>query len=124
MKQKIVGTYRLGHVYVRLSLVSGIGSEFSLYDDDLKMGYIHLAADGDSWGTLLDGLLHETGEFVCTERGYRHYPSNNQGQTFDSYLFVLWHEDFSEVCGRTGPFLAACLPDLATAWKDWKAKKK
>lgn len=50
-------------------------------------------------------------------------PSYYYGNDSNRYKFTMTHPQFQEMCCRTAEFITPALPDLAKAWKKWKAKK-
>lgn len=120
MKQKIVGTYRLGDRMVQLVLREGTGGECYPLPGDITHSRIKVGADTQCWGDVVGVALHEACELVGSAMHYRLAPTNMDADDLLSIVFVMTHPQFSEVCARAGGFLADCLPDLAKAWRAWK----
>lgn len=123
MKQVIVGTYDIGSERVELFLRQGDGGEFNAMPDRSGIAQIKIGADFPTWHDVVATLLHEALEFQMMQRGNRYSPAPDHAQDHSSYLFVMTHQQFSEVTARAGIFVAHCLPDLARAWNRWRKKK-
>jgi hypothetical protein len=124
MKQKIVGTYRLGEVSVQIVIREGYGGDFFSRPGDIPYPRIKIGADTDHWHNVVSTLLHEAQEYVIASICCRMTPDDEFGRDSASYVFWLRHEQFSDVCARAGILLADCLPDLRKAWKKWKKNQK
>lgn len=122
MRQKIVGTYRLGGQMVQVVLRKGAGGKCYPMPGDIPYPRIEVGADQETWAEVVAVAMHEAAELVCSYLHYRYEPTNMDGNDLLSLVFIMTHPQFSELCARVGMFLAACLPDLAKAWKEWKKK--
>lgn len=120
MRQAIVGIYPLGHIDVEVVLREGSGAEYWSRPDKGHIPTIKIGADQRQWGCIVECAMHEAMEFELTERMHRFIPCADLGRDNGVYSFHFSHAEFSDACNRVGFFLAACLPDLATAWKKWK----
>lgn len=124
MKQKIVGTYRLGDDSVQIVLREGNGGDFYFLPGDIPYPRIKIGANVENWHNIIGTLLHEAQEYVLARLCCRLTPDDEFGRDSASYIFLLRHEQYSDVCARAGMLLAQCLPDLSAAWKKWKKKKQ
>jgi hypothetical protein len=126
MRQKIVGTYRMGDDSVQLVLREGDGGDFYFQPGDIPYCRLKIGADVDEWWRVVAFVLHEAEEACIARICCRLSPDDEFGRDHATYVFLLRHEQFSDVCARAGMFLAACLPDLCKAWKQWHmgAKKR
>ncbi len=120
MRQVIVGTYCCGHAQAQLVLREGDGAEFYLVPEDGCVPRIKLGADRTSWSKMVSVLLHEIQELIMEQRHYRYTAAGDRAQDHGSYVFMLNHAQFSDLCACAGEYLTAALPDLATAWKKWR----
>lgn len=119
MKQKVVGTYRLGDDSVQLVLREGTGGDFWFQPGDIHYCRMKIGAD-DEWQRVLTAILHEAEEAAAARICCRFTPDDEWGRDNASYVFLLRHEQFSDVCARAGIFLAECLSDVTKAWKAWR----
>jgi hypothetical protein len=103
---------------VQVALRDGIGGEFVWCDDD-PCARITVGADHDAWGDVVAVVLHEAEEAVAVQLLLRFSLHDSYARDRLSLLFVMTHPQLSEVCARVGPFLAACLPEIEAAWKQW-----
>ena len=124
MRQTIVGTYHIGDVSVQLVLREGNGGDFYFQPGDIPYPRIKIGADVDNWRNVVTTLIHEAEEYVIASLCCRMSPDDEFGRDAASYVFWLRHEQFSDVCARTGMLVAECLPDVATAWKKWDKERK
>jgi hypothetical protein len=120
VRQKIVGIYQIGDDSVQVVLREGNGGDFYLQPRDIETSRIKVGADVDNWHSVVAALMHEAAESVLARLCLRMTPDDEFGRDLASYIFVMRHEQFSDVCARTGRFLAQCLPDVSKAWKEWK----
>ena len=120
MKQKIVGTYRLGGEYVELVLREGTGGEFYYTPSPAHISRIKIGADYDEWRDIVLVFLHESMELALSRIKCRYSKIDDFGEDLHGYLFIMRHEDFSDACGRVADFTVGALPVLALAWKAWK----
>ncbi len=121
MKQKIVGTYKIGGEYCELVLRDGDGGEFYSLPEHGHVPRIKVGADYQDWDRIVSVLLHETMEFSLARIKCRFYPEDDFGGDTHAYIFIMSHPDFSDACARTAEFMTCALPDLARAWKKWKS---
>ncbi|MCE5324904.1 MAG: hypothetical protein LLG01_00670 [Planctomycetaceae bacterium] len=124
MRQKIVGTYRLGGQMVQVVLREGRGGEGYPLPGDIDYPRIKIGADSRDWQYVVGVAMHEASELVASYLHYRYGPTNMDADDLLSLVFIMTHPQFSELCARVGMFLADCLPDLSAAWKKWKKEKK
>jgi hypothetical protein len=122
MKQKIVGSYRLGDRMVQVVLREGIGGDEFPLPGDIPCSRIKVGADQVYFEDVAGVLLHEAAEMVASVMHYRYAPTNTAADDLLSVTFLMTHAQFSEVCARTGSFLADCLPDVRAAWEKWNKK--
>lgn len=120
MKQLIVGCYDFGVGQCELVLRAGIGGEFYVVPEPHRCPRIKVGADYDEWREVMSCLLHEIIELQMTLTGCRYNPAPDCARDHASYLFLMTHPQFSEVCARSAFFISEALPDLAKAWKKWK----
>ena len=123
MKQKIVGTYYIGFNQMQVVLREGTGGEFWHCPEDGAVPRMKIGADQERWEDMLSCLLHESTEFLYDQLRVRFGRSNDLSKDHSEYMFMFNHNELSHSCACLGEFLAACLPDVATAWKKWNRKK-
>lgn len=124
MKQKIIGIYEAGYYQIELILREGTGGEFYLTPEKGKCPRIKIGADYVSWFEIIAVLLHEVEEFLIDRIQCRYGSFDDLGNDHSSWLFVLNHVQYSDMCMKTGEYIAKALPDLSKAWKNWKKSKK
>lgn len=121
MKQVIVGVFSCGAEDVQLVLREGSGGEFYCTPEKGAVARIKVGADS-SWSDVISALLHEVFELQMTRLMCRYDPTTDYGRDHSSYLFVMTHPQFSNVCGRAAEFLTAVLPSVSKAYKKWHRK--
>lgn len=125
MKQKIIGTYELGHEYVQLvAILDDSGGEFYFQPEPRHIARIKVGLDYHEWGGCVATFLHEAFEFALTRHRVRMRASGDLVNNHADYLFVFSHCQFSQICGEVGLFTAQALPDLAAAYKKNRASRK
>jgi hypothetical protein len=124
MRQKIVGTYRLGDEMVQLVLREGGGADFYTTPGDIPNPRMKIGADRQSLDWLIDSVQHEAQEHSMSILRLRFLRGDSYYVDSTAYVFMLDHEEFTEVCHRAAMFLGDCLPDLKRAWAKWKKGKK
>ncbi|OQB57139.1 MAG: hypothetical protein BWX98_01628 [Candidatus Aminicenantes bacterium ADurb.Bin147] len=123
MRQQIVGVYELGAESVQVVLREGTGGEFYLIPETGQIARIKVGAEYDDWGKVVSVLLHEAFELCAARIRTRYSPEDDFGGDLNSIVLILPHEEFSDICGRTGPFLVKAVPDLARAWEKWRKRQ-
>lgn len=118
MKQKIIGVYPCGGEDVQLVLREGGGGEFYVTPEKGHVARIKVGGDCD-WDDVISALLHEAFELQMHRIGCRYDPTGDYGKDHSSYLFVMTHPQYSNVCGRVAQFLTKAVPALHKAWKGW-----
>lgn len=124
MRQKIVGTYRLGRERVQLVIREGTGGEFWLYPGDIDYPRIKIGADYDYWWEVMSTLFHEVFELLLERANCRLTPTNYLPDDHSQYKFYLDHIQFSDLCAKAALFCSDALPALATAYHEWKKVTK
>lgn len=119
MKQKIIGIFPLGHCDVELVIREGTGGEFYCAPEPGKIPRIKVGVDDRKWSFVVGVLLHETMELVMAQLKYRYDQADDYGRDHSSYLFIMTHPQYSDVCARVGLFVSECLPKLTKAYKEW-----
>lgn len=111
---KIIGTYYLGPDKVKL--YQSPGSDGSITARD---GYVEMVIgiDKNHWPYVLSVLIHESMELAAAQMQLRVRSTDLWGTSSDSYIFLMTHPQFSEAVARSSGFMAACIPDLAAAFK-------
>jgi len=118
-----VGSYYAGNESIQLVLREGNGGDFWCVPGRGKLPYIKIGAD-DDWNSIFTTLLHEIFEFLLERVKGRYYPSADVSHSSASYLFVIDHQDFGDVCARAAEFVDDCLPDLKKEYKLWRKNRK
>jgi hypothetical protein len=118
MKPKIIGTFDMGPQRVQLVLREGDGGEIYLKPGDIDYPRIYVGAD-KNWEQVMSTLLHEAHELQMLLTGCRLNPAPDHAMDHSSYIFLMNHPQFSEVCARVAMFLVQALPDLAKAYRKW-----
>ncbi len=124
MKQVIVGSYEMGWGCVQIVLREGTGGEFFVIPEKGKISRIKIGADYDGWWEVVNVLLHEAYELEIDNRKLRFRATQNRANDHADYLFVLTHNQFTDATAYVSEMVAACLPDLAMAWKKWRKTRK
>lgn len=121
----LIGSFKLGYenVQVYVTLGKGGGSSGNLCPKDTRQtGVITVAVDSRHWGFVIGDLLHEAGEYQMVRQGFCKVPSLKTSEDSGDCMFVYSHAQFSEICARTGAFLAAVVPKLATVYNQLHAQ--
>jgi hypothetical protein len=124
MKQKIIGVYYAGFHQIQLVLREGTGGEFYLIPESGSIPRIKIGGDYSEWREVINCLTHELDEFLYDKIQCRYVAFDNLSNSHDQYLFNFTHAKFSDCKMKAAEFLAEALPDLATAWKQWKKDNK
>ena len=95
MKQKIVGTYRLGNQMVQVVLREGAGGECYSVPGDISYPRIKIGVDSGNWPYIVGVLTHESAELVASNLHYRYEPTNMDAHDVQSLMFLLTHPQFS-----------------------------
>ena len=114
----VVGKYYLGDTAILLKAdVEENGGSFVRECDDNGYVSVVVGLNTKSWGRGIGYLVHELTELASRDvRGcYSRIP--DYALASDGYLFVMDHEQFSEVTMRVGLMLSECLPKLAEAYR-------
>ena len=69
-------------------------------------------------------LFHEIFELLFDRLNSRFYPSGDTSNSLASYVFVVDHQVFSDICCRAAEFVDECTQDLKKEHKLWLKKKK
>ena len=123
MKQKIVGSYYAGNESVQLVLREGDGGEFYLTPERGALARIKIGADTD-WDCVFGVLFHEIFELLFERVNGRFYPSGDTSLSMGSFLFVVDHQVFGDICTRAAEFVGECVVDLKKEHSLWQKKKK
>jgi hypothetical protein len=120
-----IGIYSLSGFGVRLRWRDGNGGEFNSNPSNGNVPEITIGFDEPDFPHVLRTLLHEAFEFAMSDGNLRYVGSDDWGDSHDGYLFIMTHPQFSDMSGRVGAFLGACLPDTAKAYRSYcKDKNK
>lgn len=124
IKQKIIGTYELGHEYVELvAVLDDSGGCFYFQPEKGHIARIKVGLDYHEWSECVSTFLHEAFEFALTRHRLRMRASGDLTNDHASYLFVFSHSQFSHICGEVGLFTAQALPDVAAAYTACKKNR-
>ena len=116
--------YNLGCRKVRLKLnPDSTGGSFETAPAD-GIALIEVGIGMDEWAKVAAVAMHEALELAMCEMGLRFRPSPDYSDDNGTWLFVMDHGQFAEAIARAAYFLAAALPDIATAYKKAKRKRK
>jgi len=124
MRQKIVGVYDLGWEQVQLVLTEGENGRYLYIPEKDSLPRMEIGGDVSSAGELIGIVLHEATEMSLDRLRVRHIVIGSMGGGNSDIRFFYDHGIHQDACARVGEFLAACLPDLAKAWKKWLKKGK
>lgn len=119
MKQIFVGSYYLGREYVDVILTEENGGCYYLAPEKQRPPRIKIGIQ-DDWQETVSIVLHEIQELCMDKLRCRYDATNNMANDHSSYLFILDHITFSDVCARVGKFLADALPDIAKKYSEFK----
>jgi hypothetical protein len=114
--RKLVGTYRNGGRNVRLFWRRGEGGSF-IVAPTKRLPEITVGIDGQFWEDVVGWLIHEAAEMAAYDLSCRWTPSPDFSYESSGYLFVMNHNQFSDVLARAAMFISKALPDLAKIYK-------
>jgi hypothetical protein len=117
VKQRLVGTYRLGAFNVTLYLRDGTGGEFYYAPDEKNPPRMNVGQEG-GWHQVVGTLIHEAAEFSLSNMRCRYELDENQPSS-DRFHFFANHYQFSTMSLDVGMFVAQSLPDLSKAFGAW-----
>jgi hypothetical protein len=121
MKPELIGIFDIGNERIKLFLDDTPGGSFTLLPLGNGLPEMRIGFDCDKWWHVLRVLYHESFEFAMTRKSARFDPSMDMGNNHASYLFIMDHQVFSDVCGCVADFISVCQTPLYKSWK--KAKK-
>jgi hypothetical protein len=124
MRQKVLGLYPTGCDHIQLVIREGYGGEFWINPGDIKNSRIKIGADYEGWFEIMAILLHEIEELLRQKEGCRYTNDGHLSSDNGNYYFFYDHLTLSNLATKEAIFLSNCLPDLATAWKQWKKDNK
>ncbi len=121
--KKLLGSFPIGGMNVSLYVQSGWGGEFTFIPDRGVIPEICIGLSSERWERVVSSLLHESFEFEMAHSSARYYRSYDYGNDLSSYVFMLDHSQFSDLCGRVAIFISKVLPLIANEYKSFKRKK-
>ena len=125
MIRKKLGSYQLGDYNVRVfTLPNYGGGNFYFAPPDMGTPMFEIGLHHGRWSDCLSVLLHETFEAGMVMLQCAHEPLGNVANSTGNRYFQMQHEQFSELCGITAPFLCQVQPDLCRAYNAKKQRKK
>ena len=125
MKNKTIGTYKLGGENVRIELHDGLGGTGEDAPDDGGVGCLSIGGNHKTWAEFLEIVTHELFEYSLDCRGCRMVRTSDYSRDSSACLFMFDHALLSVVAADVGHYLAAALPAIQKAWNKWnKAKRK
>lgn len=129
MKRKIdplqpyCGTFRLGHTNVEVyGLTNSYGGEFYCAPDATSLPRLKVSFRYKFWWEVVAVLMHESFEFLASQKGVRWFPCSHHMNSSDIYSFHFDHNVFSQLIEDQAYFLAKALPEVATVWKKYRPK--
>ena len=123
MKQKTIGSYYAGRECIELVIREGQGGEVFFCPEHGKIGRIKIGVD-DEWRDVLAALFHEVFEFIATKNHCRYQDTENFSGDLGTYMFIIPHYMFSDICWKTADFMEACVGDLKKKWEKWQKEKR
>ena len=119
-----IGTYRLGDVNVELYAQDKDEAEFHFVPDNKSLPRIKIGFGYDQWWRVLEGLLHESCEFLACQKGVRFEQSGRLSTGYEGLRFFYDHDTFTEIKAAQAYFLDDATPPLYAAWKSFKSWEK
>ena len=120
MSRRKLGTYALGDDWIRVCYdVQRSDGIFYVRDKRMVVGLCH-----DLWRDVLDVLLHETLEYCLTRLNLAYEPMDQWTQSTSSRSFIMDHNQFTEACAMSAPFLTFVQPALATVYNKAQKRRK
>src|SRR5690349_13953416 len=124
--KKFFGSYFLGHETVKLYYDDKPGDAEAHIPGDweragkLETGQIIVRRNKDSWAMAVEDLLHETFEYAAVKEHCRYTEEITINKNGAHGLFVMTHEQFTQICAMAGNFLQATLPAFVAAFNKKK----
>jgi hypothetical protein len=107
-KAKKVGVFKLGPENVELWVDPAIsGGTFNLCPRSGGMAEIRIGVNEQ-----IEVLIHELFEFCAARLQLRFIAAPSFTRSHADYLFVMTHEQFTEVAARVGCFMSDAIPKL------------
>ncbi len=123
--KKELGQYFLGHESVRVFWdTNSRDGGCQLPGDWVKAGNVYVGqiviGFSLSWSEVVETLLHEAFEYAACKQGCRFTGDYRTNSSPSHGLFIMTHDQFSEITAQVGVFSSIVLPDLAAAYKKHK----
>jgi hypothetical protein len=108
----VVGQFRLGPENVEVHLIPGsFGGNFCMAPEGGGVATIHLSDyGGKEPERLSEVLLHEAFELTAARMHLRYGNMPSSSRSSADYLFVMNHEQLTEVLARVGLFIHEAFP--------------
>jgi hypothetical protein len=119
--RKKIGRYELGIRKVDVYGRPGTGGDFSRATEENGIAEINVGMEEKEWADTISILLHESAELAIYDMRCRYNPDPDFSRDHGNYIFLLTHEQFSEIIARVAWFISRALPDVAS---DWNARKE
>jgi hypothetical protein len=124
VKPFYIGTYRLACLNVELyGDPTESGGHVRFLPDKKNPPRIIIGLYPEIWHEVVCVFLHESFEFCAALQDHTYIPPSRSIQDTGDYLFSFDHKEFSRLCEYQAPFVAAALPDLASAYNKLKHRK-
>jgi len=118
MEQLRLGIYNLNNINVEVFVLpEHDGGEFYFAPDKKSLPRIKIGLNYKDWDDVVAIALHESMEFLLTQKGFRYKQSGRFTNDHADYTFVYNHADFTELCARQAFFLVDLIPQLAKVFE-------
>jgi hypothetical protein len=100
-------------------LREGLGAEFFFRNPDFNNRptiLIGSSYNSNEWFIVLNCLMHEVLEFLLTNRRMR-YAQTGTWENHNNYLFILNHNEFSDIVLESSHMMASAIKDLEKCWR-------
>lgn len=128
-EQKLIGTWQLDSSYYDVFVLpEDVGGWFYCLPEDPEdraLPRIKVGIAG-GWHAALSALLHEALEAALCQRHLRlaDFDRVDSSTNIDGLVFVLTHDDFSNVVRIAAQFLAEAMPALSRAYNDQQRRAR
>ena len=114
-----IDEFDIGHENVELFVNDSAGGEFVTN----PKSQIRIGIAPPDWSFVYQTILHEAMEYAAFRAQARFSPDYDLSGDCGSFMFVMDHSRFSNVCGRAAQFMVGAVPAIRAVWEVFHAPK-
>lgn len=119
--KKLIKTVEMGYDYVNIFVDDSTDGFCTLLPKgDSKIQEVVVGLDQPDFSRVLAILIHEVGELHMNKMHYRLVPTTDLSNDHASYLFLMNHVQYSEVCFVVSEVLTSVFKDIKKEYKKFK----